>query len=71
MATAVPAERDAVAEAFPGPVRERRLPGAVVHRVTGGPGLLAAGVGPAAGGAEPWPPESTQSSPQPRTSAAN
>ncbi|MYQ31425.1 futalosine hydrolase, partial [Streptomyces sp. SID4956] len=39
MATAVPAERDAVAEAFPGPVRERRLPGAVVHRVTGGPGL--------------------------------
>ncbi|MEU1260675.1 futalosine hydrolase [Streptomyces cellulosae] len=47
MATAVPAERDAVAEAFPGPVRERRLPGAVVHRVTGGPDLLAAGVGPA------------------------
>ncbi|MGV9815305.1 futalosine hydrolase [Streptomyces cellulosae] len=51
MATAVPAERDAVAEAFPGPVRERRLPGAVVHCVTGGPGLLAAGVGPAAAAA--------------------
>ncbi|CAL9521431.1 Futalosine hydrolase [Streptomyces sp. enrichment culture] len=51
VATAVPAERDAVAEAFPGPVRERRLPGAVVHRVTGGPGLLAAGVGPAAAAA--------------------
>ncbi|MEW2185064.1 futalosine hydrolase [Streptomyces cellulosae] len=51
MATAVPAERDAVAEAFPGPVRERRLPGAVVHRVTDGPGLLAAGVGPAAAAA--------------------
>ncbi|MDX3415536.1 futalosine hydrolase [Streptomyces sp. MD20-1-1] len=51
MATAVPAERDAVAEAFPGPVRERRLPGAFVHRVTGGPGLLAAGVGPAAAAA--------------------
>ncbi|MFI1958645.1 futalosine hydrolase [Streptomyces althioticus] len=47
MATAVPAERDAVAEAFPGPVRERRLPGAVVHGTTGGPDLLAAGVGPA------------------------
>ncbi|MDN3266230.1 futalosine hydrolase [Streptomyces sp. MA15] len=47
MATAVPAERDAVAQAFPGPVRERKLPGAVVHAVAGGPGLLAAGVGPA------------------------
>ena len=47
VATAVPAERDAVAEAFPGPVRERELPGAVVHRVAGGPDLLAAGVGPA------------------------
>ncbi|MEU0046036.1 futalosine hydrolase [Streptomyces werraensis] len=47
MATAVPAERDAVAEAFPAPVRVRELPGAVVHRVAGGPDLLAAGVGPA------------------------
>ncbi|CAL9472283.1 Futalosine hydrolase [Streptomyces sp. enrichment culture] len=47
VATAVPAERDAVAQAFPGPVRERKLPGAVVHAVAGGPGLLAAGVGPA------------------------
>ncbi|MCT7356496.1 futalosine hydrolase, partial [Streptomyces sp. 15-116A] len=47
MATAVPAERDAVARAFPGPVTETPLPGAVLHRVTGGPDLLAAGVGPA------------------------
>ncbi|MBT3154822.1 futalosine hydrolase [Streptomyces sp. CHD11] len=48
MATAVPAERDAVAEAFPGrTVREVRLPGAAPHRVTDGPDLLAAGVGPA------------------------
>ncbi|MBJ6616066.1 futalosine hydrolase [Streptomyces sp. I4(2020)] len=47
MATAVPAERDAVAEAFPGPVRKRVLPGAVVHETAGGPALLAAGVGPA------------------------
>jgi len=51
VATAVPAERDAVAEAFPGPVRERRLPGAVVPRDTGGPGPRAAGVGPAAAAA--------------------
>ncbi|MEQ8147494.1 futalosine hydrolase [Streptomyces sp. OP7] len=47
MATAVPVERDAVAEAFPGPVRETGLPGAVLHRTDGGPDVLAAGVGPA------------------------
>ncbi|GAA0640621.1 futalosine hydrolase [Streptomyces thermocarboxydovorans] len=47
MATAVPAERDAVARAFPGQVRESALPGAALHRVGGGPDLLAAGVGPA------------------------
>ncbi len=47
VATAVPAERDAVAEAFPRPVRKRELPGAVVHETAGGPALLAAGVGPA------------------------
>lgn len=47
VATAVPVERDAVAEAFPGPVREAGLPGAVVHRTGGGTDVLAAGVGPA------------------------
>ncbi|MFI9822807.1 futalosine hydrolase [Streptomyces sp. NPDC052013] len=47
VATAVPVERDAVARAFPRPVRETPLPGALLHRVTGGPDLLAAGVGPA------------------------
>ncbi|KOG33997.1 futalosine hydrolase [Streptomyces resistomycificus] len=47
VATAVPVERDAVARAFPGTAREVRLPGAVLHRVPGGPDLLAAGVGPA------------------------
>ncbi|WP_432054847.1 futalosine hydrolase [Streptomyces sp. bgisy022] len=47
MATAVPAERDAVARAFPGPVREAPVPGADVHAVADGPDLLAAGVGPA------------------------
>ncbi|MFJ9664336.1 futalosine hydrolase [Streptomyces sp. NPDC101219] len=47
MATAVPAERDAVARAFPGPVRGTPVPGAAVHAVGGGPDLLAAGVGPA------------------------
>ncbi|MYR58501.1 hypothetical protein GTY54_20445, partial [Streptomyces sp. SID625] len=52
VATAVPAERDAVARAFAsaGPPREVPLPGVAVHRV-GGPGtgldLIAAGVGPA------------------------
>jgi len=47
VAAAVPAERDAVARAFPGRVRESALPGAALHRITGGPDLLAAGVGPA------------------------
>ncbi|MFB9352889.1 futalosine hydrolase, partial [Streptomyces heliomycini] len=47
MTTAVPVERDAVAGAFPGPVREIPLPGAALHRVSGGPDLLAAGVSPA------------------------
>ncbi|WP_307624146.1 futalosine hydrolase [Streptomyces sp. V3I7] len=57
VATAVPAERDAVARAFARPVRELPLPGAILHRITladerGSGGrlvidLLAAGVGPA------------------------
>ncbi|GGM03224.1 Futalosine hydrolase [Streptomyces fumigatiscleroticus] len=47
MATAVPAERDAVARAFPGAVRETRIPSVTLHQVTGGPDLVAAGVGPA------------------------
>ncbi|MGW5972930.1 futalosine hydrolase [Streptomyces sp. NPDC055186] len=47
MATAVPAERDAVARAFPGAVRERALPGVTVVTVADGPDLIAAGVGPA------------------------
>ncbi|MFE9773956.1 futalosine hydrolase [Streptomyces sp. NPDC005931] len=47
VATAVPVERDAVAGAFPGPLREVPLPGATLHEVPGGPDLLAAGVGPA------------------------
>ncbi|MCF4138956.1 futalosine hydrolase [Streptomyces sp. Tue 6430] len=52
VATAVPAERDAVARAFPEPAREMRLPGApALHRTGAGTGttydLLAAGVGPA------------------------
>ncbi|GGZ95404.1 Futalosine hydrolase [Streptomyces echinoruber] len=47
MATAVPAERDAVAGAFPAPVREVRHPGALLHRTSVGVDLLAAGVGPA------------------------
>ncbi|MHB9860864.1 futalosine hydrolase [Streptomyces sp. YIM S03343] len=50
VATAVPAERDAVAQAFPGAVREVPGPAAVRHRVTGSGALydlLAAGVGPA------------------------
>lgn len=46
VATAVPAEREAVARAFAGPVRELPLPGATVHR-RGGHDLIAAGVGPA------------------------
>ncbi|MER7674983.1 futalosine hydrolase [Streptomyces sp. NPDC096934] len=55
MATAVPAERDAVAGAFAGPHHEVRLPGVTLHRRSpaaapaAGPvlDLLAAGVGPA------------------------
>lgn len=48
VATAVPAERDAVARAFPAPAAEMALPGAALLRVPdGGPDLLAAGVGPA------------------------
>ncbi|MFJ4692906.1 futalosine hydrolase [Streptomyces sp. NPDC088766] len=50
VATAVPAERDAVARAFPEPAREVRLPGApALHRTGTGTAydLLAAGVGPA------------------------
>ncbi|MFJ4472985.1 futalosine hydrolase [Streptomyces sp. NPDC089424] len=48
VATAVPAERDAVARAFPGAATEVPLPGAgALHRLAGGPDLLAAGVGPA------------------------
>ncbi|RRQ83641.1 futalosine hydrolase [Streptomyces griseofuscus] len=38
MATAVPAERDAVARAFPEPGQEVRLPGAVLFRTTAGAG---------------------------------
>ncbi|WP_280921851.1 futalosine hydrolase [Streptomyces durhamensis] len=45
--TAVPAERDAVARAFPGPVTEVRLPSTLLCRTTAGWDLLAAGVGPA------------------------
>jgi futalosine hydrolase len=57
VATAVPVERDAVARAFTGAVREVPLPGATrhrptphrptLHRLPGGYDLLAAGVGPA------------------------
>ncbi|GHB36630.1 Futalosine hydrolase [Streptomyces viridiviolaceus] len=48
VATAVPAERDAVARAFPGPVREVPRPSVTLHRLPGGAcDLLAAGVGPA------------------------
>ncbi|MGA5322533.1 futalosine hydrolase [Streptomyces seoulensis] len=47
LATAVPAERDAVAGAFPGPADEVRLPGATLLRTDGVFDLLAAGVGPA------------------------
>ncbi|WP_181446954.1 futalosine hydrolase [Streptomyces sp. NTH33] len=46
VATAVPAEREAVAQAFTEPVRELALPGVTVHR-SGGHDLIAAGVGPA------------------------
>jgi futalosine hydrolase len=55
VATAVPAERDAVAQAFPRPAQELPLPGAVLRRTATAAGppatavvdLLAAGVGPA------------------------
>ncbi|MFI9393577.1 futalosine hydrolase [Streptomyces bauhiniae] len=47
VATAVPAERDAVARAFPGTAEEVRLPGATLLRTDGTFDLLAAGVGPA------------------------
>ncbi|MET7273569.1 futalosine hydrolase [Streptomyces flaveolus] len=47
VATAVPVERDAVAQAFPGPAVETPRPGVVLHRFPDGPDLLAAGVGPA------------------------
>ncbi|MEU6650681.1 futalosine hydrolase [Streptomyces sp. NPDC046900] len=46
VATAVPVERDAVAQAFPSPAVEIPLPGVTLHR-TGALDLLAAGVGPA------------------------
>ncbi len=47
VATAVPAERDAVARAFPGPAEDVRLPGALLRRTGARCDLLAAGVGPA------------------------
>ncbi|MET8902916.1 futalosine hydrolase [Streptomyces sp. NPDC004538] len=48
VATAVPAERDAVARAFPAPAAGLSRPGVALHRLPdGGPDLLAAGVGPA------------------------
>ncbi|MET7846659.1 futalosine hydrolase [Streptomyces avermitilis] len=50
VATAVPAERDAVARAFTPAPHEVPLPGVTLHRIlhrTGGHDLLAAGVGPA------------------------
>ncbi|MFE1288678.1 futalosine hydrolase [Streptomyces sp. NPDC058751] len=46
VATAVSAEREAVAAASSGTARETRLPGVTLHRA-GGHDLLAAGVGPA------------------------
>ncbi|WP_189186198.1 futalosine hydrolase [Streptomyces albiflavescens] len=49
VATAVPVERDAVAAAFAGPLREIPLPGVTLHRAGGAHrfDLVAAGVGPA------------------------
>ncbi|MGW2651215.1 futalosine hydrolase [Streptomyces sp. NPDC001393] len=47
VATAVPAERDAVARAFASPVEEIRLPGARLTRTADSWDLLDAGVGPA------------------------
>jgi futalosine hydrolase len=46
VATAVPVERDAVAQALPGPAHELRLPALTLQR-RGAYDLLAAGVGPA------------------------
>lgn len=51
MATAVPVERDAVTQAFPGDAERVRLPGVNLVRTGGGCDLLAAGVGPAAAAA--------------------
>ncbi|MFR9800201.1 futalosine hydrolase [Streptomyces sp. MS06] len=51
VATAVPAEGDAVARAFPAAARALRLPGASLRRFGDGADLLAAGVGPAAAAA--------------------
>ncbi|MFJ8655236.1 futalosine hydrolase [Streptomyces rochei] len=47
VATAVPVERDAVAEAFPGARTQVTRPGITLDRPPHGPDLLAAGVGPA------------------------
>ncbi|MER6063436.1 futalosine hydrolase [Streptomyces sp. NPDC001792] len=47
VATAVPAERDAVARALPSPVEQVPLPGVGLTRTAGGWDLLDAGVGPA------------------------
>ncbi|GGW66190.1 Futalosine hydrolase [Streptomyces lucensis JCM 4490] len=47
VATAVPAERDAVARAFPTAAEDVPVPGAVLRRTAAGCDLLAAGVGPA------------------------
>ncbi|MBN0045019.1 futalosine hydrolase [Streptomyces actuosus] len=47
VATAVPAERDAVARAFPGPVERLDRPGVGLVRTDGVCDLVAAGVGPA------------------------
>ncbi|MEU0114946.1 futalosine hydrolase [Streptomyces bobili] len=47
VATAVPAERDAVARAFPEPGSPVRLPGVTLHRTGTAYDLLATGVGPA------------------------
>ncbi|KOV66436.1 futalosine nucleosidase [Streptomyces sp. MMG1121] len=51
VATAVPAERDAVARAFAPPVEHVGLPGAALTRTADAWDLLAAGVGPARAGA--------------------
>ncbi|MGW7788380.1 hypothetical protein ACWGKX_12625, partial [Streptomyces tricolor] len=53
VATAVPVERDAVAQALPGAFEELRLPGGSLLRTAAGFDLLAAGVGPARAPARP------------------